>query len=67
MAVMISVAVGGGTDSAAPPIVVTLYYDRSGEGSLRTHIKTLRDDSCAIRPIWGRLLEARAWNPPNRL
>jgi len=35
-----SVAVGGGTDSAAPPIVVTLYYDRSGEGSLRTHIKT---------------------------
>jgi len=37
---MVSVAVEGETDSAAPPIVVTVYYDESGEGSLRTHIKT---------------------------
>jgi len=41
---------GHETDSAAPPVVVTLYYDRNGEDSLRTHIKTLRDDF-----LWGYL------------
>jgi hypothetical protein len=36
---MMSVADGNETDSAAPPVVVTLYYDTNGKGYLRTRIK----------------------------
>ena len=62
MAVMTSVAARGETDSAAPSVVVTLYYDANSEGCFRTRIKTWRGDSYALRQIWGCLLEARAWS-----